>query len=478
MSLAGLRRVAAPFDGLAAWSLWGLYWLVGCLAVAVASAASGVRLPGLLHQVLTAVACAWLLPVVLHQTQRLAAQHSVWHGRVAPQGAWQQARQHHRATLWLAWSTAALPLVLLRGLARPAGEAWAATAWVMAVTLALLAAVLGLSLLAAAAWCGAVRGAWGLLAGVGLVALLAGGAGSLASLPQAIQAWVGVPMPMAVLAGMLACAPLATVFVGRRLGARSRDGAARPPAARLRTIWQGFSERWRLIDGRAQSAVGLALLYQLPNNLGQPNPDLHLLQAIGSGVGPLHGVRLLVMAALAALMLRGGVPHWRLLLAPGGEVRRWIGPRIVLGTWAWLCGLALILLLFAGLLVLLFAIPIPWQRLPGLLLSLALPFLSDLALAVALAAWLRGRFGSLKRVLLLLLLLGLGGLGLAVVLTLALLGSANPLGWALWTRGPGHFVGQLGLTLLFTALAQRAWARADLADSLRRRVADERDDGQ
>lgn len=480
MSPAGLRHRGLPADGLAAWGLWALFWLAGCLAVAVASAASGMRLPGLLHQALTAVACAWLLPVVFHKTQRLTAQRHVWQGRVAPQAAWPSARQHHRRTLWLAWSTAALPLLVLRGLARPAGEDWAFTAMVMASTLVLLAAVLGLSVLAAAAWYGAVGAAWGLVAGAGLITVLAGAGGSLASLPQAIQALAGLPMPMAVMTaaglmtGMLACAPLATVWVGQRLGARRHEGGTHPPASRLRTLWQRTTERWRRIDGRAHSAGGLAILYQLPNTLSQPNPELHVLQAMGSGVGPLHGVRLLAMAALAALMLRGGLPHWRLLLAPGGELRRWIGPRIVFGTWAWLCGLASAMLVFAGLLGLVLPITLPWQRLPGLVFSLAVPFLSDLALAVALATWLRGRLGSPSRVLV--CLLGLGGLVLAVVLAVALLIGVSPLGMVVWTRGPGHLLGQLAVTLLFTALAQRAWARADLADHLRRRVADDQDE--
>lgn len=98
-------------------------------------------------------------------------------------------------------------------------------------------------------------------------------------------------------------------------------------------------------------------------------------------------------------------------------------------------------------------------------MSHGLPLVCDLALAVAIAAWLRGRLGSLERAVS--LCLGLAGWVIAVGITAHLLDAAVPWREGWWTVGPAHFAGQLLVTVLITALAQRAWARADLAAGVR-----------
>ena len=466
-------------------AFWGLCLAVGGLSVLVAAftaATDGAVATGW-HGGFATLFAVLLLPMPFLTLPQLRAQGHVRLGRVAPRSAWLRELDDHRRMLLLSWALAALPLLLLRLLARPAGETWLATGLTALWPAALLAGLMGMSLLAAAAWAGLMSWPWGLAATVALMGLVVPGADGL---PAAAQAALGARFdaPWATLlygSGLLlllaATAPLASHLVHGRLAQGPAAGDLGPgPVQRLVGRWNRFTERWRYIDGHANAGVIVVLGTQLPTNLANRNADLHFFQAWGSSVGPLHGLRIAVLTLVATLLLRGALLHWRVLLAPGGGFRRNIGLRVVGGTLLSVLAYAALMLAIVALLFTLlpFLPAVPWLRLTALALSHGLPLLADMALAVALAAWLRGVLGGPMRVL---AVLGAFALLLVTGIFVAaqLFGVEGASRAVLWSRGPAHHAVEFGLAALFTALARRAWARADLGELARRPRATEDD---
>lgn len=458
--------------------LWFVAVGIGGMAVLIAavSAATGEAVAAGWHSGFFTLAAVLLLPLPMLTLDQLRAQRSVWLGRVAPLSAWRRALHDHRRTLAVSWLLAALPLLLLRLLARPEGEAWGSSLVAAVWPAALLAGLLGLGLLLAAALAGLLAWPWGLgSAGVLLVLTAPGPAGvPLLALPgiaermatPATAAWATA----ATMATLAATAALASTLVHHRLAqAPGRAPLGPGPVQRLARAWAQFTERWRYVDGRANVGVLVAACSQLPNNLSNPNADGHFFQAWGSSVTPLHGLRLALLTAMATLLLRGALLHWRVLLAPGGRFRHGIGVRVVGSTLVSMLAFAALQLAIAALLFTLLPFPpaVPWQRLPALAFSHGLPLLADLTLAVALAAWLRGALGGPWRVI---AMLGAAALLLLVIVLFVppLLGLERAGGTVLWNRGPAHHAAEFALAALCTALAQRAWARADLGDLARR----------
>lgn len=459
--------------GVGVW--WGLIAAVAgasALAATVAAATGGQIAAGW-HAGFLALAGALLLPVPFHVLDRLHAERRVWVGRVAPLANWHAALRRSRRTLALSWALAAAPLALLRLLAQPASEAWAAAVMLALFTAALLAAVLGLGLLAAAAWQGVLAWPLGAAAGVACLALLAyGGSGAVREVLPAWAEQLG-GTPQALLAGVLAMllvaglAGQAVELVHGRLD-RPRGGPVGLPSPRQRLqAWRlQWAERWRRVDPAVNIGVLAGVMGQVPANMTKPDADLHYFQAWGSTVSPMHGLRLYLLTLVASLLLRGAAPHWRELLAPGSGFRRSVGLRVIGSTLATVLGQLLFLLAIGVAAVTL--VPglgwpgeTSWTRLPGVVVSYGVPLLADLVLAVALAAWLRGWLGSLGRVVG--VVVGLGAAWVAfVILAAPLLGIEGFARSTLWSRGPAHLAGQLALAACFTLLAQRAWARADL----------------
>lgn len=466
--------------------LWLICVAIGGAAVLVAmvSGATGGTVAAGWHAGFTTLASVLLLPLPFFTLHQLRDQRRVWLGRVTPLAAWQRALQDHRRTLLLSWALAALPLLVLRLLARPADEAWATTAVAALWPAALLAGLIGLGLLLAAALAGLLARPWGLAAGSALVALVVPGADGVpaAALPK-LGAHFGQPAAdllfgTALMALLAATAALTSHLLHGRLAQAPDATLLKPdPVQRLTQRWAQFSERWRRVDGRANAGLIVSVGSQLPNNLSNPNADAHFFQAWGSTVTPMHGLRLALLTAIATLLLRGALLHWRVLLAPGGRFRRDIGLRVVGST---LVSLLVYVALYIGIVALVFTLlpffpAVPWQRLPALAFSHGLPLLADLALAVALAAWLRGLLGGPLRVIA--WLCGAALMLVAAVFMLApLLGVEGAARSVLWTRGPAHHTAELALAALFTALAQRVWARADLGELARRPPPLRRDD--
>jgi len=86
-------------------------------------------------------------------------------------------------------------------------------------------------------------------------------------------------------------------------------------------------------------------------------------------------------------------------------------------------------------------------------------------------AWLRGVLGGSMPVLGAFALLLVTGIFVAA----QLFGVEGASRAVLWSRGPAHHAVEFGLAALFTALARRAWARADLGELARRPRATEDD---
>ncbi|RVU47205.1 hypothetical protein [Rubrivivax rivuli] len=460
-----------PSGLLVFWGLCVLLHGVTVLLVMAAAAQGEVVSPGW-QTGLTALACVLLMPLPLFTVPQLRAERAVWLGRVAPLPAWQRALHDHRRALLLSWALVALPLALLRVLTRPEAETWGATLLEAAWPAALLAALMGLALAAAAALARLLPAAWGALAGLALLVLVMPEAGGVprAALPAlGLGGWLqGYGLVLLML--LFATGALTLHTVHQRLQ-QAPSALPLAPAVLLpwRRRWQAFIERWRLVDG-GKAGVGLTIILgQLPGNLSNPNPQMHVFQAWGSSITAMHGLRMATLTLLALLLLRGATPHWRLLLAPGGHFRRDLGLRIVGTTLLSMTALLLFVLTVLGLMFTLlpFLPGVPWARLPELTLRYAPPVVADLALAVALAAWLRAALGTQKRAALV-----IGGA--------ALLWFCARWAWA-QTPGPGAaFLAELGtrdgtylfvqfaLAALCTALARRAWRRADLAPLMRR----------
>lgn len=473
--------------GMAVW--WGLIAAVAGVSAlaATVAAATGGQIAGGWHTGFLALAGALLLPVPFHVLDRLHAERRVWLGRVAPLANWHAALRRSRRTLLLSWALAAVPLVLLRLLAQPPAEAWAATVLLALFTAALLAAVLGLGLLAAARWEGLLAWPVGVASGVAAIALLAyAGSGEA---PEALPAWaaqLGGTL-QALLAGVLASlltAGLAWQAVqlvhGRLDRPRERPVGLPNPRQRLHAWRLQWAERWRRVDPAVNIGVFAGVMGQLPANMTRPDADAHFFQAWGSSVSPMHGLRLALFTVVASLLLRGAAPHWRELLAPGSGFRRSVGLRVIGSTLAIVLGQLLFVLAVGAAAVSL--VPgldwpgeVSWSRLPGVVASYGVPLLADLVLAVALAAWLRGRLGSLVGTVGVLAALALAWTA-AALLAAPLLGIEDFTRRTLWSRGPAHLAGQLALAACFTLLAQRAWARADLGAMARQPRSNPRDD--
>lgn len=473
----GARKRPAVLDGLADGPL--LFWclcamVLGLVALlAMLSAATGARWSAAWQEALAAAACVLLLPLPFHAVHRLAAQWRVWRCRVAPLASWQQAVRRHLRVLVMAWGLVALPLMVLLCLTGDSSHGLSAVVIAVAAAPALLGAVLGLGLLAAAGWAGMLAWPWGLAGGLVLCMVLAFGIEPLMALSTVIEALSGASSTVALvgalgLFGLMLCtAPLVLALLRERWVQGAPAAVEGAPAARFHSAWQSWTEPWRQIDAR--HGLPLVLLAPQWQHLGPS------MSSLGGELSPSRLYFLWLLTLLSLFALRGGWPHWRVMLAPGGHFRHRLGLRIVLATWVSMCLLTTVLVVAGGVMCLLlpFLPAPPWQRLPGLLVSHGLPLACDFALAVALATWLRGGLGSQERAMW--LLLSLAGLGVAVAITALLLGVVIPwrAGW--WTIGTVHLAGQLVLAALFTALAQRAWARADLAEGARRRTADEAD---
>jgi hypothetical protein len=459
------------------WALIAVIAGAGAL-VATLGAVTGERFVPRWHAEFLALAGALLLPVPFFVLERLQAERKVWVGRAAPLLGWHAALRRSRLTWLMSWALAAAPLVLMRLLTRPAAEAWAVTVVMAFVTAALLAAVLGLGLLAAAAWQGLLNGPAGAVAGAAAVGVLPLGVAAVA--PEGLSAWgeqLGWPIALlaaGALASVLAAglAWQAVQFVQERLES-PRDGLIGQPSPRqrLRDLRLHAAHRWGRVDPAVNFGLVAAVAGQLPANLTHPNVDMHFFQAWGSSVSPLHGLRLAVLTLVASLMLRGVSPHWRDLLVPGSGFRRAVGLRVVGRTMeSVLVQLVLLLAILAAVFSLMpfldWADEVSWASLSRVVWSHGLPLLVDLTLAVALAAWLRGWLGSLGRVVG--VIVGLGAAwAAAVFLAAPLLGLEGFARSTLWTRGPAHLAGELALAACFTLLAQRAWARADLGAMVR-----------
>lgn len=455
--------------GLAVW--WGLMVAIGggSLVIATVAAASGEPISGGWQAGFLGMAGALLLPIPFWVLDRLHAERRVWVGRAAPRASWQAALRGSRRTWLISWALAAVPLVLMRLLTRPAFEAWITALPMVLLPAALLAAVLGLGLLAAAAWQGLVAWPVGLAALVGAIALLTWGAQADApAVPPARVEHLGGPVAVGV-AGTLACllaaglAWQAMCVVHRALDQAQELAQRQPsPGERLQALRVRWAEQWRRVDPAVNLWLFGGFFSQLPANLTNVNIDARFLQAWGSTVSPLHGFRLALLTLVASALLRGAAPHWRLLLAPGSGFRRVVGLRVVGST------LATVVLQFGFLLAVF--VPVFWvvtaavgepASFPRHPASIALPLMADLTLAVALAAWLRGWLGSLGRVVS--AIAGLSAAWAAIVFLAApLLGLEGFARSTLWSRGPGYLAGQLALAACFTLLAQRVWARADL----------------
>ena len=460
------------------WALIAVIAGAGAL-VATLGAVTGERFVPRWHAEFLALAGALLLPVPFFVLDRLQAERRVWVGRAAPLLGWHTALRRSRLTWLMSWALAAAPLVLMRLLTRPVAEAWAVTVVMAFVTAALLAALLGLGLLAAAAWQGLLNGPAGAVAGVAAVGVLPLGVAAVA--PEGLAAWgaqLGWPIEVltaGALASLLAAglAWQAVQFVQERLES-PRDGLIGQPSPRqrLRDLRLHAVHRWGRIDPAVNFGLLAAIAGQLPANLTHPHVDMHFFQAWGSSVSPLHGLRLAALALVASLMLCGVAPHWRDLLAPGSGFRRAVGLRVVGRTMeSMLFQLILLLAIVAAVFWLMpfldWAEEVSWASLSRVVWSYGLPLLVDLTLAVALAAWLRGWLGSVGRVVGVIVALGAAWAAMVFL-------AAPPLGLetfarsTLWTCGPAHLAGELALAACFTLLAQRAWARADLGAMVRR----------
>lgn len=333
------RQAPAVLDGLAIGPVlcWCLCVFMFGLLVLLASlsAATGTRWSAPWHEAFATAACLLLLPLPFFVVHRLAAQWRVWQCRLAPLASWQEAVGRHLRMLLIAWGLVALPLLMLLGLTGGSDPGRSATALLLLSAPALLGAVLGLGLLAAAGWAGMLAWPWGLAGGLALGGVPASGIAPLMALSTAIEAVshassaAGLVGSVGLLGLMLSTAPLAVALLRGRLGRGAPAVDERAPAVLIRSAWRGVTERWRGIDARhGLPVVLIGILW--------PHLPAHWT-VIGREFSLMGLFWLWSLTLLALFALRGGWPHWRIMLAPGGHFRRRIGLRIVLATWLSMC---------------------------------------------------------------------------------------------------------------------------------------------
>lgn len=393
--------------------------------------------------------------------QRLQQLWAVSVGRQLPQALVQQAlRDHH----WVLATTTGLAAVALASMAAvvalPLGVGSRP-----ALALALVAgAVLFMAwqLVLAGTLHGVLRPArgWSLVLALG-GACLAGGIDGQ---------WLRAPMALHLAA--LLSLPLACGWVHHGLRGQSPasdHGVAKATTWQRWALWRAqFQQRFQKVDAGLQLSVLSGGLYQLPTNLTTAAPDGRFLQTLGSSLTWAHGLRLAVFTAGALLLLRVASPHWRQVLAPGGQIlRRRLAWHMFCATLLAWSGWWLVLLLLTALLHAFMNGHTADAFGLSQLQTLALPLLSDLLLSTAAAVWLRAAAGTPGRAVGSLIGVTLAG-GLA--LGLAIAADAQP-----WPLVPlGHrdhswLALQAALTAGFLLLAQPAWARVDLHGQLIRR---------
>lgn len=392
--------------------------------------------------------------------QRLQQLWAVSVGRRLPPALLQQALREHR---WILAGTTGLAGLALAGMsaavALPLGVGSRPT-----LALGLVAGValfLAWQLVLAGTLHGMLRPALG-----GCLSLLLGSACLVGVVGGQ---WLRAP-PALHLAALFSL-PLAGGWVHHGL---SRQRPARNNGLAT-TTWQRWAlwraqcrQRFQKVDIGAHHGALVGLMGQLPNNLAHHSPDARFLQPWGSTLTWAHGLRLVLITACALLLLRVVSPHWRHVLAPGGQhVRRQLGWRIFTATLLAWAGWLLVALLIGALLLWLKSSHAATGTDPSPLVPLALPLLSDLLLGTAAAVWLRAAAGTLARAL-----FSLAGVTLATGLLAGLAMAAGALPWPLpplGHRGPTWLALQAAVTGVCLLLAQTAWSRVHLDSQLIRR---------
>ncbi|MBL8327757.1 MAG: hypothetical protein JNJ71_02825 [Rubrivivax sp.] len=457
------------------WVLAGALATVG-LILGVQTALSDVPFPASWHQGLTLAMWALVLPVPGLAWDALQAQRAVWRARVSPRAAVKAAERAFRRTLGWTLTLALLPLALIGLMTLPLPQATlnAAGLW------ALMAGSMSFGLLFAAAWRGDLPAAWAwpwimILIAVPVTLLPA----ASWALWAAAEGWRGAVMLA------MGLAPLAALGWSARteqnLNAVDRGGRAGrgdavsiapglPPEMRgLRARIAGWKQWLKAhvspIDGPWGISMAGYIVSQLPQQLMMRREEGLLFRSWGSEVTVTVGYRVGFLALWVVMLTASPALHWRHLLAPGGSLRQRLGHQIIFTTWLLVTGVLAIMLAVVGGGILLFSSDRAelLVQLPSLLLRYAPLFLLDLWLACALAAVVRALAGTQLRAVF--AFIGLIGVwGLTHLLLLAVLGSPmQPWG----TRNAWALIVTLMLIGLLHALAQQAWARADLSALLR-----------
>jgi hypothetical protein len=242
------------------------------------------------------------------------------------------------------------------------------------------------------------------------------------------------------------------------------ENASPDSPARWLVAWrQRGLAHWGLLEpGGSVTYVILMTQLWLPMFSGGSSNTL-LIQAWGMPLDVFHGLRVLLFTAMLVGMLRSRDMHWRWLLAPQGRFRAGLALRVARDSWLPLAAaVGLSSLLACAVQMLIFKRP-AGQALPALL-TMSLPLLCDLSLALMLALLLRGWFSSAQ----------IRGslLGFVVVMFLVLfsiwsdeaLKHATP-SWI--ARGWFSCLLELALAAALLRWAQAVWARKDLHELLR-----------
>ncbi|MDC8772776.1 hypothetical protein [Roseateles albus] len=385
-----------------------------------------------------------LVPAFL---SRLPTLERVLRQRVAPDDSFERCLRQALRRLLTGWLLLSLPLAieaaLLTDLTTPtvlAGPAW-------------LALTLLCSLWTFAAWHGWIAAGWLLPLAPLLVLSLFGQASQW-------QAWRELGWG-AHLAGCLLL-PLSLWRLKCQLAQSQKQ--TRSPAQRLGAWLSQTLRRGRQLD-RASSYWLMLLVLMMttmtPLLAGSGAGNL-LLADWGQPLGFAHLARLLFMTAWLSSSLRSRDLHWRRLLAPPGHFRSGLALRLAADNWLPMAALVMLLSLLgvAGQ-VLIFKRSLDSALFSNL--TVALPWLCDLSLALMLALLLRGRLtqgwiaGGLFGVA-----IGLGGL------LWVLLGASFWQGSTGWlSRGWLSSLLELAVAALLLRWAQAVWARKDLHELMR-----------